>query len=248
MRMKIRKGDRVRVLAGKDRGKEGVVTFAFPETARSSSRASTWPSDTPEARPGRRAGRHHRQGDADRTSSNVAVVSPQDGKPTRVGYRFEPTAPRSASASAREEISDDRHQTTTVPHAPPQGRSTTTRSATQLQDELGLPNVMVVPRLEKIVVNMGVGEAVARSSAARGRHQRPGDHHRPEAGHHQGQEVASPASSCARATPSAPRSPCAAIGCGSSSTGSSAWPSPVSATSGAQPTVASTATATTPSA
>ena len=30
----------------------------------------------------------------------------------------------------------------------------------QLQQELGVPNVMQVPRLEKIVVNMGVGEAL----------------------------------------------------------------------------------------
>ena len=28
--MKIKKGDKVRVLAGKDRGKEGEVMFAFP--------------------------------------------------------------------------------------------------------------------------------------------------------------------------------------------------------------------------
>jgi large subunit ribosomal protein L5 len=30
----------------------------------------------------------------------------------------------------------------------------------QLQRQLGLPNVMQVPRLEKVVVNMGVGEAI----------------------------------------------------------------------------------------
>ena len=30
----------------------------------------------------------------------------------------------------------------------------------QLQQQLGLPNVMQVPRLEKVIVNMGVGEAV----------------------------------------------------------------------------------------
>jgi large subunit ribosomal protein L5 len=30
----------------------------------------------------------------------------------------------------------------------------------QLQQQLGLPNVMQVPRLEKVVVNMGVGEAI----------------------------------------------------------------------------------------
>ena len=32
-----------------------------------------------------------------------------------------------------------------------------------LKDELGLDNVMDVPRFEKIVINMGVGEAVANS-------------------------------------------------------------------------------------
>lgn len=30
----------------------------------------------------------------------------------------------------------------------------------RLEDELGLPNVMLVPRFEKIVVNMGLGDAV----------------------------------------------------------------------------------------
>ena len=34
----------------------------------------------------------------------------------------------------------------------------------QLQADLGLGNVMEVPRLEKIVVNMGVGDAVAQAS------------------------------------------------------------------------------------
>jgi large subunit ribosomal protein L5 len=34
----------------------------------------------------------------------------------------------------------------------------------QLQKDLELPNIMQVPRLEKIVVNMGVGDAVAQGS------------------------------------------------------------------------------------
>ena len=37
-----------------------------------------------------------------------------------------------------------------------------------LKDELGLDNVMDVPRFEKIVINMGVGEAVANSSLLEG--------------------------------------------------------------------------------
>jgi large subunit ribosomal protein L5 len=38
----------------------------------------------------------------------------------------------------------------------------------RLKDELGVGNVMQVPRLEKIVVNMGVGEAVADAKALEG--------------------------------------------------------------------------------
>ena len=38
----------------------------------------------------------------------------------------------------------------------------------QLKDQLGLANVMDVPRFEKIVVNMGVGEAVANSNLLEG--------------------------------------------------------------------------------
>jgi len=38
----------------------------------------------------------------------------------------------------------------------------------QLREQLGVPNVMQVPRLEKIVVNMGVGDAVSDSRAIEG--------------------------------------------------------------------------------
>ena len=38
----------------------------------------------------------------------------------------------------------------------------------QLKDSLGLPNVMMVPRLEKIVINMGVGRATQQQSLLEG--------------------------------------------------------------------------------
>ena len=38
----------------------------------------------------------------------------------------------------------------------------------RLKDELGLGNIMEVPRLDKIVVNMGVGQALAQSSLLEG--------------------------------------------------------------------------------
>src|SRR6187399_1449725 len=37
-----------------------------------------------------------------------------------------------------------------------------------LQEQLALPNVMMVPRLEKIVLNMGVGEALAQPKLLEG--------------------------------------------------------------------------------
>ena len=38
----------------------------------------------------------------------------------------------------------------------------------QIQTELGLPNIMMVPRLEKIVINMGVGKATQQQSLLEG--------------------------------------------------------------------------------
>ena len=87
--MKIRKGDRVMVLAGKDRGKEGVVAFAFPE------KGTVIVEGLNVAKKHQKPTRATMQGgiidkDMPIDVSNVAVVSPSDGKPTRVGYRFTP--------------------------------------------------------------------------------------------------------------------------------------------------------------
>ncbi len=86
--MKIKKGDRVVVLAGKDRGKEGVVMFAFPENGRvivdGVNIAKKHQKPTQAMQQG---GIIDKEMSID--VSNVAVVSPQDGKPTRVGYRFD---------------------------------------------------------------------------------------------------------------------------------------------------------------
>ena len=85
--MKIQKGDRVRVLAGKDRGKEGEVTFASPVKntviVEGVNLVKKHQRPLGEGNPG---------GIIDKNMpmhvSNVAVISPKDGKPTRVGYKF----------------------------------------------------------------------------------------------------------------------------------------------------------------
>ena len=86
--MRIKKGDRVRVLTGKDRGKEGVVLTALPavgkvivegvNTARKHQKRTRATMD---------AGLLNI--DMPIPVANVAVLSPQDGKPTRVGYRID---------------------------------------------------------------------------------------------------------------------------------------------------------------
>jgi large subunit ribosomal protein L24 len=84
--LKIKKGDRVVVLSGKDKGKEGVVSRALPDQRKvvvegvntaKRHRASRSATDTGGII------------DIDKPIqvSNVAVISPKDGKPTRVGYK-----------------------------------------------------------------------------------------------------------------------------------------------------------------
>jgi len=86
--MKIKKGDRVRVLTGKDRGKEGEVIRALPEASK------VIVDGVNVAKRHQRATRATTQGgiidkDMPIPVANVAIVCSSCGKATRVGYRFE---------------------------------------------------------------------------------------------------------------------------------------------------------------
>ncbi|MBW3575265.1 MAG: 50S ribosomal protein L24 [Actinobacteria bacterium] len=86
--MKIKKGDRVMVLSGKDRGKEGVVMRALPREGK------VIVEGVNTAKKHQRPTRMTMQGgiidkDMPVDVSNVAIVSPGDGKPTRIGYRID---------------------------------------------------------------------------------------------------------------------------------------------------------------
>jgi large subunit ribosomal protein L24 len=87
MAAKIRKGDRVVVLAGKDKGREGTVAKVFPKESRVLVSGINMVQ------------RHTRPSQADPQGgiknkeapihlSNVAVVD-SNGKPTRVGFKTE---------------------------------------------------------------------------------------------------------------------------------------------------------------
>ena len=84
--MKIIKGDRVVVLSGKDKGAEGIVERAIPEQGK------VIVEGVNVARKHQAPTRAAQQGGIiDKAMpidvSNVAVVSPKDGKATRVGYK-----------------------------------------------------------------------------------------------------------------------------------------------------------------
>ena len=86
--LRIRKGDRVVVLQGKDRGKQGMVTRVLP------AQGTVIVEGVNIAKKHQKKRRQTMQAgiidkDMPIPASNVAVVSPSDGKPTRVGYRFD---------------------------------------------------------------------------------------------------------------------------------------------------------------
>ena len=85
---KMRKGDRVVVLSGKDKGREGSVVEVHPDTDRAIVEGVNV------ARKSQRPVDEINQGGIIDINmpirlSKLAVVSPKDGKPTRVGFRIE---------------------------------------------------------------------------------------------------------------------------------------------------------------
>lgn len=86
--MKIKKGDTVIVIAGKDRGKAGAVLAAFPK------REQVLVEGIGMVKKHRRSRRRGQAGQiVDRPSpihvSNVAVKDPKTAGPARVGYRID---------------------------------------------------------------------------------------------------------------------------------------------------------------
>jgi large subunit ribosomal protein L24 len=86
MAAKIRKGDNVIVLAGRDRGRTGEVIEVRPDEARALVRGVNMVK------------RHQKQTGAQEGGiiskeapvhlSNLAIADPKDNKPTRIGFKF----------------------------------------------------------------------------------------------------------------------------------------------------------------
>lgn len=83
--MKIKKGDEIIVLTGKDKGKKGTISSVFPKENRvvvagiNVAKRHTKPSAAGAGGIVNKELSIH--------ASNVALVDPKSGKPTRVGYK-----------------------------------------------------------------------------------------------------------------------------------------------------------------
>jgi large subunit ribosomal protein L24 len=86
MKFKIKKGDKVVVLAGRDKGKSGEVLRVVRAENRVVVQGVHMVKRHTQARPGQPGGIVEKEGTIH--ISNVAHIDPKSQKPTRVGYRF----------------------------------------------------------------------------------------------------------------------------------------------------------------
>jgi large subunit ribosomal protein L24 len=84
---KIRKGDKVVVLTGKDKGKSGEVVNVSPKENRAVVRGVNVVVRHQKQTQTQEAGLVRKEASID--LSNLAIADPKDGKPTRVGFKIE---------------------------------------------------------------------------------------------------------------------------------------------------------------
>ncbi len=85
-KLKIKKGDHVVVITGKDKGKKGEVLKVMPEENRVIVKGVAMVRRHQRQTPSQEGGIIAKE--APIHISNLALEDPKDGKPTRVGYKF----------------------------------------------------------------------------------------------------------------------------------------------------------------
>jgi large subunit ribosomal protein L24 len=86
MAAKIRKGDKVIVLTGRDKGRSGEVLEVRPDEARALVRGINMVKRHQRQSAQQEGGIISKEGPVH--LSNLALADPKDGKPTRVGFKF----------------------------------------------------------------------------------------------------------------------------------------------------------------
>jgi large subunit ribosomal protein L24 len=104
MALNIRKGDLVQVISGKDRGVKGKVIEVYPEAERviveGVNRIKKHTKVGQNARGAKTGGIITTE--APIHVSNVMIIDPEDGRPTRIGYRKEKVEKRRTDGSTYE--------------------------------------------------------------------------------------------------------------------------------------------------
>jgi large subunit ribosomal protein L24 len=86
MAAKIRKGDKVVVLTGRDKGRTGEVVEVRPSENRALVRGVNMVKRHQRQTPQQEGGIISKEGAVH--LSNLALADPKDGKPTRIGFKF----------------------------------------------------------------------------------------------------------------------------------------------------------------
>jgi len=86
MAAKLKKGDKVVVLAGRDKGKEGEILRVMPSEGRAIVSGVNMVIRHTRQTQTQQGGRLSKEAALD--LSNIALVDPKDGGPTRVGFKF----------------------------------------------------------------------------------------------------------------------------------------------------------------
>ena len=102
--LKIRKGDKVVVLTGRDKGKEGEVLRVLADDNRVVVQGVNMVKRHTRQRPGEPGGIVEKEGAIH--MSNVAHKDPKSGKPTRIGFRILEDGRKVRFAKASGEVID----------------------------------------------------------------------------------------------------------------------------------------------
>jgi large subunit ribosomal protein L24 len=104
-KVKIKKGDKVVVLSGRDKGKHGEVLKVIPKENRAIVNGANVAIRHQRQTPNQQGGKVRKE--LPIHLSNLAIEDPKDGEPTRIGYKFLADGRKIRFAKRSGEVIDD---------------------------------------------------------------------------------------------------------------------------------------------